>query len=102
MKYILLMSGTKTGVDTYHTWSQKDAEAHMAVFGGIASDLPESSWQHRNWPDRLKLNLFVVRKTECQSPTVFSPSLKSFCWATGSLMWRPQRALRHCRGAFRL
>ena len=39
MKYILLMSGTKTGVDTYHTWSQKDVEAHMAVLRGIASDL---------------------------------------------------------------
>ena len=30
MKYILLMSGTKAGVDSYHTWSQKDIEAHMA------------------------------------------------------------------------
>ena len=31
MKYILLMSGTKAGVDTYHAWSQKDIETHMAV-----------------------------------------------------------------------
>jgi hypothetical protein len=42
MKYILLMSGTKTGVDSYHTWSQKDVEAHMAVLRGIASDLSKS------------------------------------------------------------
>jgi hypothetical protein len=42
MKYILLMSGTKAGVDTYHAWSQKDIEAHMAVLGRINSELTES------------------------------------------------------------
>src|SRR6201981_412200 len=42
MKYILLMSGTKAGVDTYHAWSQKDIEAHMAVLRGINKDLTES------------------------------------------------------------
>ena len=31
MKYILLMSGTKAGVDTYHAWSPKDIEAHLAA-----------------------------------------------------------------------
>jgi hypothetical protein len=35
MKYILLMSSTKAGVDTYHAWSQKDIEAQMAVLGRI-------------------------------------------------------------------
>jgi hypothetical protein len=42
MKYILLMSGTKAGVDSYHAWSQKDIEAHMAVLRGIANDLTGS------------------------------------------------------------
>jgi hypothetical protein len=42
MKYILLMSGTKSGVDTYHAWSQKDIEANMAVLRGINKDLTES------------------------------------------------------------
>jgi hypothetical protein len=42
MKYILLMSGTKAGVDTYHAWSQKDIEAHMAVLGSINKELTES------------------------------------------------------------
>jgi hypothetical protein len=42
MKYILLMSGTKAGVDTYHAWSQKDIEAHMAVLGRIHNELTES------------------------------------------------------------
>src|SRR5215469_3795872 len=42
MKYILLMTGTKAGVDTYHAWSQKDIEAHMAVLRGINKDLTDS------------------------------------------------------------
>src|ERR1700716_2078804 len=39
MKYILLMSGTKAGVDSYHAWSQKDIETHMAALRGITNDL---------------------------------------------------------------
>ena len=42
MKYILLMSGTKAGVDTYRAWSKKDIQAHYAVLKGINKDLTES------------------------------------------------------------
>lgn len=42
MKYILLMSGTKSGVDSYHAWSQEDIEAHMAVLGRINKELTDS------------------------------------------------------------
>jgi hypothetical protein len=42
MKYILLMSGTKAGVDSYHAWSQKDIETHMAVLGDINNELTAS------------------------------------------------------------
>src|SRR5690348_18349452 len=42
MKYILLMSGTKGGVDHYQAWSQKDMQAHMAVLHGINERLSES------------------------------------------------------------
>ncbi len=42
MKYILLMSGSKTGVDMYHAWSQRDIEAHMAVLQGISKELAKS------------------------------------------------------------
>jgi len=49
MKYILLMSGTKAGVDSYHDWSQKDIETHMAVLRSITNDLTdrESLWPHK-------------------------------------------------------
>ncbi len=42
MKYILLMSGTKAGVDGYHKWSQKDVEAHMTVLRSISQELSKS------------------------------------------------------------
>ncbi|MFL6452229.1 MAG: YciI family protein [Bryobacteraceae bacterium] len=42
MKYILLMSGTKAGVDTYRAWSKKDIDAHMAVLARINRELTES------------------------------------------------------------
>ena len=42
MKYILLMSGTKAGVDTYRTWSKRDIDAHMAVLAGLNRELTES------------------------------------------------------------
>jgi hypothetical protein len=42
MKYILLMSGTKAGRDTYMTWSQADRQAHMTVLHTISKELTES------------------------------------------------------------
>jgi len=42
MKYILLMSGTRAGVEGYHVWSKRDIEAHMAVLQRINQDLAES------------------------------------------------------------
>ncbi len=39
MKYILLMSGTKAGVETYHAWSPKDIQAHMEILRTIGKDL---------------------------------------------------------------
>ncbi len=42
MKYILLMSGTKAGVDTYYAWSPKDIEGHMASLRKISQELTDS------------------------------------------------------------
>ena len=42
MKYILLMAGTRSGIDGHHAWSQKDIETHMAALRGIAKELTES------------------------------------------------------------
>ncbi len=42
MKYILLMSGTRAGVDSYRAWSKRDIDAHMAVLGGLNRELTAS------------------------------------------------------------
>lgn len=42
MKYILLMSGSKAGVDSYRAWSKKDIDAHMAVLIGLNRELTTS------------------------------------------------------------
>lgn len=43
MKYILLMSGTKTGVEGYRAWNKNDIDAHMAVLAGLNRELTESA-----------------------------------------------------------
>lgn len=42
MRYILLMSGSKAGVDSYRAWSKKDIDAHMAVLTTFNRELSES------------------------------------------------------------
>lgn len=42
MKYILLMGGTKSGVEGYRAWSKKDIEAHMAVLVSLNRELTQS------------------------------------------------------------
>jgi hypothetical protein len=42
MKYILLMSGTKAGVEGYRARPKENIEAHMAVLHRINQDLTES------------------------------------------------------------
>jgi hypothetical protein len=59
MKYILLMSGSKLGVDTYHAWTRADADAHMAVLRDINKELTESgecvATQGLTGPDQARL-----------------------------------------------
>ena len=42
MKYILMMTGTKAGVDGYMAWSQKDIQAHFEYLTAFKKDLTES------------------------------------------------------------
>ena len=42
MKYILLMTGAKAGVDAYKAWSEKDIGAHFAYLKGLNQELSES------------------------------------------------------------
>ena len=42
MKYILLMTGTKAGVDTYRAWSKHDIETHFAFLHRLNKELGEA------------------------------------------------------------
>lgn len=42
MKYILMMTGTKAGVETYKRWSGSDIKAHFAFLKGLNEELVES------------------------------------------------------------
>src|ERR1700730_12263376 len=41
MKYILMMTGTKAGVDAYKSWSEKDIQAHFAILNGLNRELSD-------------------------------------------------------------
>ena len=42
MKYILMMTGTKQGVDSYKAWSEKDVQTHFAYLDSLRKDLTKS------------------------------------------------------------
>lgn len=42
MKYVLMMVGTKAGVDTYRGWSKSDVQAHFAFLHRLNKDLTEA------------------------------------------------------------
>ena len=42
MKYILLMSGTKSGVDGYRAWNKNDIDSHMSVLMSLNRELTQS------------------------------------------------------------
>ena len=50
MKYLLLMTGTKAGVDTYRAWSQSDVQAHFAFLKRLNTELSESGELVANEP----------------------------------------------------
>jgi len=42
MKYLLMMVGTKAGVDTYRAWSESDVQAHFAFLKNLNQELCDS------------------------------------------------------------
>ena len=59
MKYILMMNATKSGFETYRTWSEQDVQSHMAVLRTINKELTESGefvgTEGLAWWDQAKL-----------------------------------------------
>ena len=50
MKYILLMTGTKAGVETYRAWSKNDVQTHLAFLHRLNRELSESGELVANEP----------------------------------------------------
>ncbi len=50
MKYILMMIGTKAGVDTYRAWSQSDVQKHFAYLMRLNKELTEAGELVANEP----------------------------------------------------
>jgi hypothetical protein len=42
MKYILMMTGTKAGVDTYRAWSKNDIQTHFAYLKSLNKELTDA------------------------------------------------------------
>lgn len=61
MKYILMMVGTKAGVDTYRAWSQSDIQAHFAYLKTVNKELSESGELVANEPLAAPEQAKVVR-----------------------------------------
>ena len=59
MKYILLMTGSKQGVETYRAWSEKDVQTHFAELTRINKELRESgefiATEGLGWPADAKV-----------------------------------------------
>jgi hypothetical protein len=81
MKYILLMSGTKAGVDTYRAWSQKDIEAHMAVLGSFNKELTESG---ASFPLSISLGPLTLTVSQASSDATMLKSIQHFIGAQNS------------------
>jgi hypothetical protein len=80
MKYLLMMTGTKSGVDSYRAWSQSDIQAHFAFLFALNKELSESgelvAVEHLAGPEQAK----VVRAAQGGAPVtdgVF-PEAKEF------------------------
>jgi hypothetical protein len=80
MRYILMMAGTKAGVDTYRAWSQSDIQAHFAFLKDLNKDLNESGEFVANEPLAAPEQAKIVRAGKNGAPVtdgVF-PEAKEF------------------------
>ncbi len=68
MKYVLMMVGTKAGVDTYRAWSKQDIETHFAFLKGVNKELNESGELVANEPLAAPDQAKVVRAGKDGAP----------------------------------
>ena len=80
MKYILMMAGTKAGVDAYRAWSPSDIQAHFAFLKKLNKELSDSGELVANEPLAAPEQAKIVRAGKDGTPVtdgVF-PEAKEF------------------------
>ncbi len=80
MKYILMMNGTKAGVEGYRAWSSRDIQTHFAYLKDLNKELSESGELVANEPLAAPEQARVVRAGQGGAPVtdgVF-PEAKEF------------------------
>lgn len=81
MKYILMMTGTKAGVDGYRAWSQRDIQTHFAFLKTLNKDLSESGELVANEPLAAPHQAMLVRAGQDGAPPITDgvfPEAKEF------------------------
>lgn len=81
MKYILMMTGTKAGVDGYRAWSQRDIQTHFAFLKALNKDLSESGELVANEPLAAPHQAMLVRAGQDGAPPITDgvfPEAKEF------------------------
>ncbi len=80
MKYILLMNGTKAGVDSYRAWSKSDIQAHFEFLKRLNKDLTDSGELLANEPLATPEHAKVVRAGNNGTPVTdgIFPETKEF------------------------
>ncbi len=68
MKYILMMTGTKAGVDTYRAWTQSDIQAHFMFLKNLNNELSEAGELVANEPLAAPEEAKVVRAGKNGAP----------------------------------
>lgn len=68
MKYLLMMSGTREGVDTYRAWAQSDIQAHFAFLKRLNQDLTDAGELVANEPLAAPDQAVVVRAGKDGTP----------------------------------
>ena len=80
MKYLLMMSGTKAGVNAYRAWSPSDIQAHFAFLTRLNKDLHESGEFVANEPLGAPEQAKIVRAGKDGVPVIDGvfPEAKEF------------------------
>lgn len=102
MKYILMMTGTRSGVDAYRAWSPADVQAHFAHLKALNRELSESGELVDNQPLTPPEQAKVIRAGKDGEPVTDGVFPESKEFLLGYWIVDVESAERACQIAARL